>query len=45
MHDMVIELDTGHAVAPDEGDAQTFETRVVEGGIEILLDRSQAVAE
>lgn len=45
LHDMVIDLETGRAVAPDEGDTRTFETRVVDGGIEILLDRSQAVAE
>ena len=44
MHDMVIDLETGHAVAPDEGDTRTFETRVIDGGIEILLDRSRAVA-
>ena len=45
LHDMVIDLETGRAVAPDEGEARTFETRVVDGGIEILLERSRAEAE
>jgi nitrite reductase (NADH) small subunit len=45
LHDMVIDLETGRAVAPDEGDTRTFETRIVDGAIEILLDHSLAAAE
>ena len=40
LHDMVIDLETGLAVAPDEGQTPTFETRVVDGEIEIRLNRS-----
>ena len=40
LHDMVIDLETGTAVAPDDGQTPTYETRVVDGEIEILIDRS-----
>ncbi len=45
LHDMVIDLETGRAVGPDEGDTRTYETRINDGGIEILLDPSPTVAE
>ncbi len=44
LHDMVIDLETGRAVAPDEGQTPAFETRVVDGGIEIRLNRPKATA-
>ncbi|NQV22598.1 MAG: nitrite reductase small subunit NirD [Rhodospirillales bacterium] len=44
LHEMVIELDSGSAVAPDEGQTPTFATRVVDGGIEICLSETGATA-
>jgi nitrite reductase (NADH) small subunit len=35
LHDMVIELETGLAIAPDDGQATTFEARVISGNVEI----------
>ncbi len=43
LHDMVIELETGLAVAPDEGQTATFEARVISGGVEIRMPLSEAV--
>lgn len=37
LHNWVIELETGQAVAPDEGCTPTFETKVEEGWIYLLL--------
>ncbi len=41
LHDMVIDLETGVAVAPDEGQTSTYETRVVDGWIELRLGHSR----
>ncbi len=45
LHDQVIDLETGTTVAPDEGQTPTFETRVIDGGIEILLEDVPVAAE
>lgn len=44
LHDWVIELDTGSAVAPDEGQVTRHRTRVVDGWIEIRIDAAAEVA-
>lgn len=45
LHDWVIELATGTAVAPDEGSVATYAVRIVDGQVEIAFDDIAAAAE
>lgn len=42
LHDWVVELETGSAVAPDEGLVTRYDVRVVDGEVEILAEKANA---
>lgn len=45
LHDFVIDLTTGKAVAPDEGCANSYPVRVEQGMVLISLDRPETATE
>ncbi len=45
LHEFVIDLTNGHAVAPDKGCTENYPVRVEQGMVLISLDRAKAAIE